>query len=207
MEYNIHQDSEWFETGEMIGEYLNILDSVETNPRSYLIIPTKIPFSSQKHSYRKKLTEGVTKGVNGESSYSNYQISNWLPFSWRFKINVSTGAGRERLCFLYGDNVRCRLLFGDVPQESLNMIEEVMMDEVFNIPLDGLDKDDYADRIGEALMEPLAAKTITIDHLHRYHDNRIRFDLVFDDMRYHLICSVREISKNLMPELTLFFED
>ena len=207
VEYNIHQDTLWFETGEIIGEYLNILDRVETNPRSYLIIPTRIPFSSQKAGYRQKLTQGITKGVDGESSYSNYQISNWFPFSWRYKVNVSTGAGRERLCFLYGDNIRRRLLFGDVPRESLTMIEEVLMNEVFNIPMDGLDKTDYADRIGGVLMEPLAAKTITIDHLHRYNDNRIRFDLVFDDMRYRLVCSVRELKKILMPELTLFLED
>ncbi len=150
----------------------------------------------------------MDSGFDGEVLYSNYQISHWYPFSWRYKIKVKASQGNERLCFLYGDNVQCRLLFGDVSGESLTMIEEVIMTEFFNLPIENIGDDEYPDRLAGALMEPLAAKTITIDHLHRYSDNRVRFDLIFDDMRYHLICSVREIGKEqLLPELTIFVED
>lgn len=208
VEYNIHQDRLWQETGKVLGQYLTILAKVETNPRSYVIVPTQIPFNSQKPEYREQFNAGLDEGFSGELIYSNYQISHWYPFSWRYKVKVKQKDGKERLCFLYGDNVRRRLLFGDVTKESLTMIEEVIMTEFFNLPLDHIEGDDYADRIASDLMEPLAAKTITIDHLHRYSDNRLRFDLVFDDMRYHLICSVREISeKRVLPELTIFIED
>lgn len=208
MEYNYHQDTLWQETGEILGTYLSMLGKVETNPRSYLIVPTKIPFNSQKETYRKHFNEGIDKGFEGETIYSNYQISGWYPFSWRYKLKVKASGGSERLCFLYGDNVRRKLLFGDVKNESLLMVEEVIMNEFYNLPVDNVSDNDYADRLGDALMEPLAAKTITIDHLHRYTDNRLRFDLVFDDMRYHLICSVRKITaKVALPELTIFIED
>ncbi len=208
MEYNIHQDRLWLETGEILGQYLSLLDKVETNPRSYVIVPTQIPFNSQKENYRQQFNEGLKKGFEGELLYSNYQISHWYPFSWRYKVKVRSAQGGERLCFLYGDNVRRRLLFGDVSKESLTMIEEVIMTEFYQLPLEGIEENDYADRLAASLMEPLAAKTITIDHLHRYSDNRLRFDLVFDDMRYRLICNVRDIGKTQkLPEVTIFIGD
>lgn len=208
MEYNIHQDRLWLETGEILGKYLSVLDTVETNPRSYVIVPTRIPFNSQKENYRQQLNAGLDKGFDGDLIYTNYQISHWYPFSWRYKVKVQSAQQGERLCFLYGDNVHRRLLFGDVTRESLTMIEEVMMTEFYHLPLESIEADDYSDRLAETLMEPLAVKTITIDHMHRYSDNRVRFDLIFDDMRYHLICSVRELDKKVkLPEVTVFIED
>ena len=208
MEYNIHQDELWFEVGATIGEYLALLSEVRTNPWSYLIIPTRIPLNSQKEPYRQKLIDGINSSIDGRITYSNYQISNWGPFSWRFKLQVDTGDKNNRVCFLYGDDIHRRLLFGDVPKETVNKIEEVLMNELFTLPIDTMDKNDYIDVIASVLMEPLASKKITIDRLHRYTDNRIRFDLVFDDIRYHLVCNTKEIKVNsAYTEFTLFFED
>jgi hypothetical protein len=198
----------WFELGENIALYEKELAKVKPNPRSYLIIPTRIPFNSQKVNYREKLVEGISKNLAGECTYSNYQISNWFSFTWRYKLKIKFDNGTQRLCFLYGDNIQRKLLFGDVPSESITVVEEVFMDEIFNLPAHQIETDNFVDVLADALMEPIAARTVTIDHLHRYTDNRIRFDLIFDDVRYHFICTRRELKKGLyLPELTIFFED
>jgi hypothetical protein len=208
VQYNIHQDTQWYEPGELIGLYLKELSEVTSNPRSYLVIPTAIPFNSQKVHYRQKLVEGINDNIAGECTYHNYQISNWSSFTWRYKLRIKLEAGNERLCYLYGDNVRRRLLFGDVPSDTLSVVEEVFMPRVFDLPIDRIGEETYADIIADELMETIAAKTVTIDHLHRYTDNRIRFDLVFDDFRYHFICSRRSVREDkFLTEFTIFFED
>ncbi len=208
MQYNIHQDTLWYELGELIALYLRDLSEVTSNPRSYLIIPTRIPFNSQKVRYREKLVEGIDKNIGGKCTHSNYQISYWYSFTWRMKLKIRVDGDKERLCFLYGDNIRRRLLFGDVPVDTFSVVEDVFMKEVYDLPIGEIESDGYADIVAGALMEPLAAKNVTIDHLHRYTDNRIRFDLVFEEFRYHFICARRELKKGvLLPELTVFFED
>lgn len=208
MEYNIHQDVVWKELGSILGTYINILSKVKTNPISYIVVPTRLPLNSQKPDFRKNLVEGLKSVVEGDCTYHNYQKSNWYHFTWRYKMRISTNEGVDRTCYLYGNDIDRRLLFGDVPVEALTMVEEVLMMELYNIPLDTIESDDYIDRLSESLMGPLASKMITIDRLHRYTDNRIRFDLIFDDMRFHLICSSRELKKGeLFPEFTLFIED
>lgn len=209
VEYNLHQENVWSELGSTVGTYINILSKVRTNPWSYIIIPTALPLNSQKPEYRKKLIEGINSTLDGDCSSKNYQISNWGPFTWRYKIQVdSAHTEGQRTCFLYGDNVHRRILFGDVPKEAPNKIEQVLMNEVFSLPIENNTDEQYVDALSCCLMEPLAAETITIDRLHRYADNRIRFDLVFDDIRYRLVCAVKEIGdKKMFTELTLFFED
>lgn len=208
MEYNIHQDQLWRDTGGTIALYVNLLSGVTTNPRSYLLIPVQIPLNSQKVQYRERLVEGLDEQLLGSCTYHTYQISNWYSFSWRYKLRMKMDSGNDRLGFLYGDNVRRRLLFGDVPREGLTMIEEVVMNEFYNLPMENLGADDYIDTLIGSLMGPLASKTITIDHLHRYTDNRARFDLIFDDMRYHLIASLRKLKEDVvLPELMVFIED
>lgn len=208
MEYNIHQESIWAELGELLGEYVNELDKSSMNPRSYLILTSKLPLNSQKPYYRKKFVENFDKTLDGNCPYDNYQKSNWYRFSWRLKLRIEAGSGRRRIGFLYGDDIRRRLLFGDVPDEGLSMIEEVIMDQFFQMPLENIREGSYIDGLAETLFEPLAAKMITLDRLHRYADNRIRFDLIFDDIRYRLVCSVRQLKKEFFfPELTIFIED
>ncbi len=208
MEYNIHQDRLWHDTGGIIAAYVNLLSGVTTNPRSYLIIPVKIPLNSQKVNYREGLVDGLNEQLLGSCTYHNYQISNWYSFSWRSKLRMKMDSGNDRLGFLYGDDMRRRLLYGDVPEEGITMIEEVIMKEFYDLPIENIGADDYIDTFIDSLMEPLAGKTITIDHLHRYTDNRARFDLIFDDMRYHLVTSLRELTEDVtLPELMVFVED
>ena len=209
MEYNIHQENLWSDVGAIVGTYINILNKVRTNPWSYIIIPTELPLNSQKPDYRTKLIEGINSSLEGDCSSKNYQISNWGPFTWRYKIQVNSDHTEgERTCFLYGDNVHRRILFGDVPKETPNKIEEVLMNEIYTLPIENNNEEEYIDTLACCLMEPLAAETITIDRLHRYADNRIRFDLIFDDNRYRLVCSTNKVrEKETFTELTLFFED
>lgn len=208
MEYNIHQDQLWYELGETLAAYINELTRVSTYPSSFLIIPTRIPFNSQKTEYREKLLQGLENSVEGDCRNHNYQISFWSSFSWRMKMPIFAADGTVRNGYLYGNNVDQRILFEDRPNTTLTMIEEVFMSEVFNLPLDNLDSEDYVDRFAGSMMQPLAEKTITIDHVHRYNDNRIRLDLIFDAMRYHLHFSVRRLDdKRIFPEVTLFVSD
>ena len=208
VQYNLHQDTLWYELGELIALYLKELSVVTDNPRSYLVIPTKIPFNSQKPGYREKMIEGINKQADGEVSFYNYQIGSWHSFTWRCKIKLELAGGKERLCFLYGDNIRRRIVFGDVPEDNFTIGEEVFLDEAHNLPLEKIGSDDYADLVAESLMEPLAERTVTIDHLHRYSDNRIRFDLLFEEYKYRCICSRKELRKGeFLPEFTFFFDD
>jgi len=208
MEYNIHQEKVWAGLGGVIGAYINELDKSTMNPRSYLLLTTKLPLNSQKPSYRKQLVENIDRTLDGTCSYDNYQKSKWYHFTWRLKLRIEAGSGLQRMGFLYGDDIQRRLLFGDVPGEGFSMIEEVFMDRFFQLPLEGTEDASYIDTLAESLFEPLAAKMITLDRLHRYADNRIRFDLIFDDIRYRLVCSVRELEKGVrFPELTIFIED
>ena len=207
MEYNIHQDKEWEYLGTTIGNYVNELAKVKTNPSSYILLPSRIPLNSQKVHFRNSLLKGLDESLEGKCTYTSYQKSNWFSFYWRLKMKILTDGG-ERLCFLYGNDVDRRLLFGDVPSEGLSMIEEVIMKDVHHLSVNDLLQDNFIDAFAESLMTPLAEKLITIDRLHRYEDNRIRFDLIFDDMRYRLILSVRDLGEKLVfPELAVFIED
>jgi hypothetical protein len=207
MEYNIHQDDLWHETGEIIGAYVNELAKANTHPSSFLVIPTRIPFNSQKVHYREKLIEGLNAVLDGACGDHSYQISFWASFSWRMKLPIQAD-GATRTCYLYGDNVNRRLLFEDRPNPSITMIEEVFMNQVYRLPIERIESIDFVDRFSDGLLEPLAEKTITIDHVHRYTDNRIRFDLIFDAMRYHLIVSIRTLDgRGTFPEATIFISD
>ncbi|RKX76522.1 MAG: hypothetical protein DRP87_11695 [Spirochaetes bacterium] len=208
MEYNIHQDNEWHDLGVIMGSYLNIIGRVKSSSSSYLILQNRIPLNSQKPEFRKKMIEGINSIPGGESVYFSYQKSKWHSFSWRYKIKVKADSGAEHLCIVYGNDVNRRILFGCVEGEAPTMIEEVLMEEFFRLPLNPSPEDEPADTLADFIMEPLAAKMITIDRLHRYADNRVRFDLIFDDIRYRMIISSREIKEGIsFPEVTFFIED
>jgi hypothetical protein len=223
VEYNIHQDKVWEEIGTLLGGYINDLGKVKSNPCTYLVLPVRIPLNSQKVQFRDKLLDSLNAALDGECLVNNYQISNWFDFSWRLRLNIKSGTGVERLCYLYGNHIWRRVLFGDVPSEAISMIEEVIMEEFYDLPLGDAGNADYIDLLSDTLLEPLAARLITIDRVHRYNDDRLRLDLIFEDRRYRLIIttSTNPLKKSIglvnsglaeeaaecFPEFSIFIED